>query len=253
MYDSDGSTVNCVYVAGRVLCMIIVHSCMLHSRCSQSANPSTTSQSNTLQDTPRTRTLTFVTEKITHLKIFNNTQNTGINASLIMSTLMLQCLFLLWNALTLSVCTEYIYSVASQATSPAPFNPSAWSDGRCPHRKNTICRGVTGNTRNKQPDYNCSLWCRDMYEWMRACMWRAVPVTPRQMVFLLCGHRPSLHAEGLIHWWVVSEKVMIGIHLFGKHGPYDFSSRYCTSDSIFCIICEVDFVSWTEIPWRIYL
>jgi hypothetical protein len=32
---------------------------------------------------------------------------------------------------------------------------------------------------------------------MRACMWRAVPVTPRHMVFLLCGHRPSLHAEGL--------------------------------------------------------
>jgi hypothetical protein len=30
-------------------------------------------------------------------------------------------------------------------------------------------------------------------------MWRAVPVTPRHMVFLLCEHRPSLHAEGLIN------------------------------------------------------
>jgi hypothetical protein len=67
------------------------------------------------------------------------------------------------------------------------LNPSAWCDGQCPHSKNTICRGVTGTARNRQPDYNCSLCCRDMNEWMRACMWRAVPVTPRHMVFCYAG------------------------------------------------------------------
>ena len=28
---------------------------------------------------------------------------------------------------------------------------------------------------------------------------RAVPVTPRQVMFTVCGHCPSLHAEGLNH------------------------------------------------------
>jgi hypothetical protein len=32
------------------------------------------------------------------------------------------------------------------------INPSAWSDGQCPHSKNTICHGVTSTARNKQPD-----------------------------------------------------------------------------------------------------
>ena len=28
-----------------------------------------------------------------------------------------------------------------------PFNPSAWSDGHCPHTVNITCRGVTGTAR----------------------------------------------------------------------------------------------------------
>jgi len=27
------------------------------------------------------------------------------------------------------------------------FNPSAWSDGHCPHTVNITCRGVTGTAR----------------------------------------------------------------------------------------------------------
>jgi hypothetical protein len=50
---------------------------------------------------------------------------------------------------------------------------------------------------------------------------------------------------------VVSETVMIGIHLFGKHRPFDFSSRYCTSDSDFCVIwsgfCQLDWDSVEDI------
>ena len=29
----------------------------------------------------------------------------------------------------------------------ALFNPSAWSDGHCPHTVNITCRGVTGTAR----------------------------------------------------------------------------------------------------------
>jgi hypothetical protein len=61
--------------------VLLYHSCMLHSRCSQSSNPSTTSQSNSLRDSPRSRKLTFVIQEITPSNISNNnTKNTGINA-----------------------------------------------------------------------------------------------------------------------------------------------------------------------------
>jgi hypothetical protein len=46
----------------------------------------------------------------------------------------------------------------------------------------TIRKPAPSRTSAKQSDYICSLTCRDIDEWVRACSMRAVPVTPRWRV-----------------------------------------------------------------------
>ena len=64
---------------------------------------------------------------------------------------------------------------------------------------------------------------------------RAVPVTPRQVMFTVCGQCPSLHAEGLIQISLYLRLQLIGSVL----NPFRLSRTnlpICTEPKIFLII-----------------